>query len=373
MISALNRSLYIKQSLATLALAVVLSFALSFVQAYQTLQQEPYRIQKEFNDILSIVERPLSQALFRLDTTFAQQQAESLLYNPAIQQATVFDENGQVFAQAKAPSIAPSISNNVAGWLLAEQLSVSRQLNFSEIEFPLGSILLELDRRYLVEQIISVNTQLFAQNLVKDILLALLLSFLFYAIVTRPVKQLTWSLARVDEANGVSVPGSFNAMHRNDELGRLKNTFNELWLRLTKALDALDRSHQHSKAMITHAADGIVVLNHSLHIQVVNGAAEKLLHKTAEELTSAPLASIQRGSFWTSLQSSLKDLPVDQVMTAETTLSNQQKLVPVEIRISKYEVQGETELVLLMLSELFLILATISFSFKDIVFIVTAN
>ncbi|RUM55061.1 MAG: GGDEF domain-containing protein [Marinomonas sp.] len=348
MISALNRSLYIKQSLATLALAVVLSLALSFVQAYQTLQQEPYRIQKEFNDILSIVERPLSQALFRLDATFAQQQAESLLYNPAIQQATIFDENGHVFAQAQAPSIAPSISTDVADLLLNEKLSVSRQLNFSEIEFPLGSILLELDRRYLVEQVISVNSQLFAQNLVKDILLALLLSFLFYAIVTRPVKLLTVSLAKVDEVNGVSVPGSFDAMHENDELGRLKNTFNELWLRLTNALDALDRSHQHSKAMITHAADGIVVLNHSLHIQVVNEAAETLLNKTAEQLTELPLSSIQCGSFWKSLAASLHELPIDQVMTAETTLSHHQKLVPVEIRISKYEVQGETEIVLLM-------------------------
>ena len=348
MISALNRSLYIKQSLATLIFAIVLSLVLSFFQAYRTIQQEPYRIQKEFNDTLSIVERPLSQALFRLDVTFAQQQVESLLYNPAIQQATVYDENDHIFAQASAPTLSPSLSNDVANFLLREQLSVGRLLNFSGIEIPLGRIQLELDRRYLVEQIIAFNSQLFIQNLVKDVLLALILSWLFYVIVTRPVRQLTWSLAKVDEVNGVSVPASFDVLHSNDELGRLKATFNALWLRLTNALEALDRSHQHSKAMISHAADGIVVLDRMLRVQVVNEAAEKLLNKSSEDMSNLPLTTVKGGSFWASLEHSLRDLPVDQTMTAETTLSNNLTLTPIEIRISKYEVHGEVEVVLLM-------------------------
>lgn len=348
MISALNRSLYIKQSLATLAFAVVLSLVLSFFQAYRTIQQEPLRIQKEFNDTLTIVERPLSQALFRLDVTFAQQQVESLLYNPAIQKATVYDENDQVFAEASALSHIPSFSNEVANFLLKEQLSVDRQLNFSSIEVPLGRIHLELDRRYLIEQIISFNSQLFVQNLIKDVLLALILSWLFYVLVTRPVKQLTWSIARVDESNGVSVPNSFDTMHSNDELGRLKATFNTLWLRLTNALDALERSHQHSKAMISHAADGIVVLDQALRVQMVNEAAEHLFNMQSNQIVSLALTEIKSGNFWYSLDASLRDLPIDQTMTAETTLSNNNNLIPIEIRISKYEVQGEVEIVLLM-------------------------
>ncbi|SBS26932.1 Cyclic di-GMP phosphodiesterase Gmr [Marinomonas aquimarina] len=348
MVSALNRSLYIKQSIATLLLAMILSVVLSFVQAYRSIQQEPYRIQKEFNDLLSIVERPLAQALFRLDTVFAQQQAESLLYNPAIQSVIVSDENGQVFASATAPFIAPSLSSDLANYLLKDTLEVSRQLNFSGIEVPLGRVDLELDRRYLVEQVIGFNSRLFIQNLIKDILLASILSLLFYVMVTRPLKQLTWSLTRLDNNKTVSVPAAFDRRHHKDELGRLKSTFNELWLRLSNALDALERSHQHSKAMISHAADGIIVLDQNYQIRVVNEAAEKLVSMSAESLTDMPLASLGSTGFWTSLESSLHELAVDDVMSAETTLSNKQGLVPVEIRISKYMVQGESEVVLLM-------------------------
>ncbi|CUB02605.1 putative bifunctional diguanylate cyclase/phosphodiesterase [Marinomonas fungiae] len=348
MVSALNRSLYFKQSIATLLLAIILSVVLSFFQAYQSIQQEPYRIQKEFNDTLSIVERPLSQALFRLDTVFAQQQAESLLYNPAIQKVTVTDENGRIFAEASAPDIEPSLSDDIANYLIQDSLVVSRELNFSEIEIPLGRVELELDRRYLVEQVVRVNNQRFVQNLFKDVLLASILSLLFYGMVTRPLKQLTWSLTRLDNKRTVSVPALFDKIHRNDELGRLKSTFNELWQRLSNALDALERSHQHSKAMIKHAADGIIVLDKNYNIRLVNEAAAKLVHMPIESLTNQPMTQLPGGSFWTSLRLSLEELAVDQVMNAETALSSHQCLVPIEIRINKYVVQGETEIVLLM-------------------------
>ena len=348
MVSTLNRSLYIKQSLATLILAVILSLVLSFFKSYQTIQEEPYRIQKEFNDLLSIVERPLSQALFRLDKVFAQQQVDSLLYNPAIAKAVVFDENGNVFSEATAPDIQRSWSGSIADFLMRDELTVTRNLNYSGIEIQLGIIQIELDRRYLIEQIIGFNSQLFIQNLIKDVLLASILSLLFYFIVTRPLKQLTWSISRVDENQNLVTPHSFDVMHRQDELGRLKSTFSELWSRLTSALDALERSHQHSKAMISHAADGIIVLDENLRVRVVNEATEKLIGLPSAQLTGNSLASLQRKHFWTSLEESLQGLPVDEVMTAETTLSTNQHLIPVEIRISKYQVQGEIEIVLLV-------------------------
>ncbi|WP_067096580.1 putative bifunctional diguanylate cyclase/phosphodiesterase [Marinomonas atlantica] len=348
MLSTLNRSLYIKQSIATFLLAVVLSLVLSFFKSYQTIQQEPYRVQKEFNELLSIVERPLTQALFRLDKVFAQQQVESLLYNPAIARAVVFDETGKLFSEASATYIAPSWTVEIADFFLPDEIIVTRQLNYSGIEIQLGIIQIELDRSYLIEQVIGFNSQLFIQNLIKDILLASILSLLFYFIVTRPLKQLTWSISRVNENQNIVVPPSFDVLHRQDELGRLKSTFSELWRRLTSALDALERSHQHSKAMISHAADGIIVLDEKLMICVVNEAAEKLIGLSSSQLTGSTLASLQKEKFWGALEDSLYNLPLDEAMTAETTLSNNQRLIPVEIRISKYKVQGETEIVLLM-------------------------
>ncbi len=345
---ALTKSLYLKQTIATLMLAIVLSVVLSCLQAYETLKNEPARIEQELQNVLSLVEQPLAQALFRLDRPFAQQQAESLLYHPAIHRVVLLDEEGNVFAQANALRLAPNISDSLSERLLPGELSISRQLYFSDIEVQLGKILVNLDRSYLVDEIVRFNSQFFIQNLVKDILLASLISLVFYGLVTRPVKQLTWSIAHLGGRDMVSLPSSFDRVHKEDELGKLKTTFNQLLSRLTSAMSALERSHQHSKAMIDHAADGILVVDHNNKITLTNGAIEKLTSLTSQELMNRPLSELHGDNLWLPLDELLTEMPVDGVMTVETTFSSDTTPIPVEIRIAKYLVQDEPEMVLLV-------------------------
>ena len=345
---ALTKSLYLKQSIATLLLAVVLSVVLSFIQAYDTLRNEPSRIEREIQSVLSLVEQPLAQALFRLDQPFAQQQAESLLYHPAIHRVVLLDEQGDMFAQANAMRLPPNISDSFSERLLPGDLSIMRKLYFSDVEVQLGQIFIDLDRSYLVDEIVRFNSHVFVQNLVKDILLASLISLLFYGLVTRPVKQLTWSIAHLGGRDTVSLPTSFDRIHKNDELGKLKSTFNQLLSRLTSAMNALERSHQHSKAMIDHAADGILVVDQHNQITLTNSAVEKLTSLTSEELMKTPLSQLHGDNLWLSLDELLTEMPVDGVMTVETTFSPNTTPVPVEIRIAKYLVQDDPEMVLLV-------------------------
>lgn len=345
---AFKKSLYIKQSFTTLLLAIVLSIVLSCLQAIETLRSEPARIDQEFQGILSLVEQPLAHALFRLDRAFAQQQAESLLYHPAIQAVEILDEEGQRFAYADASHPYTQISDTVLKWLLPNELMVERALYFSGIEIKLGRIQIDLDRRYLLDGIIASNSQFFIHNLLKDILLASLISLLFYGLVTRPVKQLTYAISQVDGSEEVPVPKSFDRIHKQDELGRLKSTFNQLLSRLNMAMAALERSHQHSKAMIDHAADGILVVNQNNRIIRSNAAVEKMTSLTQEQLRETSLSDLHGDNLWLSLDELLSEMRVDDVMTVETTFSPMMSPIPVEIRIAKYFAQDDFESVLLV-------------------------
>ncbi|RDL43081.1 GGDEF domain-containing protein [Marinomonas piezotolerans] len=345
---AFKKSLYIKQSFTTLLLAIVLSIVLSCLQAIETLRSEPARIDQEFQGILSLVEQPLAHALFRLDRAFAQQQAESLLYHPAIQAVEILDEEGQRFAYADASHPYTQISDTVLKWLLPNELMVERALYFSGIEIKLGRIQIDLDRRYLLDGIIASNSQFFIHNLLKDILLASLISLLFYGLVTRPVKQLTYAISQVDGSEEVPVPKSFDRIHKQDELGRLKSTFNQLLSRLNMAMAALERSHQHSKAMIDHAADGILVVNRNNRIIRSNAAVEKMTSLTQEQLRETSLSDLHGDNLWLSLDELLSEMRVDDVMTVETTFSPMMSPIPVEIRIAKYFAQDDFESVMLV-------------------------
>ena len=348
MAASWKTSLYIKQALATLVLAVILSLLLSGLKAYDTLRTEPERIQSEFEQVLSLVEEPLAQALFRYDPGSAQQQAQGLLYHPAIEQVIILDETQTVFAQAHAETAAPVVG---VAWLsnfLPSSLVVARDLHYEHMDVTLGRVILSLDRAYLAEQVIEANGQLLVQNLVKDMLLASLLSWLFYWLVTRPVKQLTWALGKIDSTHNAAMPNTFQRMHRNDELGHLDMAFRQLWERLSRALTDLDYSHQHAKAIINHAADGILVINEQHTITVANEAASQLLALPLESLAGQPLAILNMVNSERDIALLLSELAPESVMALETCFVHEQGQTPVEIRATKYCINDEFETVLLI-------------------------
>ncbi|MBM6549534.1 putative bifunctional diguanylate cyclase/phosphodiesterase [Marinomonas ostreistagni] len=348
MTTAWNKSLFLKQALATIGLALVLSLALSGLKAYDTLGHEPQRIRAEFNQVLTLVEQPLAQALFRYDQASAQQQASSLLYHPAIERVLILDENQTFFAQAKAATELAKIDEDWVSELLPSELSVSRQLAFPGRDAALGFVVLELDESYLAMQILRQNGQLLIQNLVKDVLLACLLSLLFYVLITRPVKQLTQAISKVDETQNVQMPNVFSRWHSHDELGHLQAEFSQMWRRMNGALEDLDHSHQHAKAMIKHAADGILVLNSELTIMVANEAVEVLLNRSAQALKGQHITALNHPDFWQVFEQNLQTLALDKVMTLETSFEGAQQRVPVEIRTTKYSVHDQVETVLLI-------------------------
>ncbi|MEP2617013.1 MAG: hypothetical protein ABJH25_03235, partial [Marinomonas sp.] len=70
----LSKSLFIKQAVLVLILAVFLSLLSSVFQVVESVEARKEKINSNFDELLAVVERPLAEALFRLDMTFAQQQ-----------------------------------------------------------------------------------------------------------------------------------------------------------------------------------------------------------------------------------------------------------------------------------------------------------
>lgn len=75
----LSKSLFVKQAILVLILAVFLSLLSSVFQVIESVEVRKEKINSNFDELLAVVERPLAGALFRLDMVFAQQQIESLV------------------------------------------------------------------------------------------------------------------------------------------------------------------------------------------------------------------------------------------------------------------------------------------------------
>jgi diguanylate cyclase (GGDEF)-like protein/PAS domain S-box-containing protein len=344
----LSRSLFIKQAILTLALAVVLSLASSTIQFFEGVRYQKEQIDQNFDELLAVVEKPLAEAIFRLDTAFAQQQINSLLSTPSIAHVEVRDELGELFVGATAKERNFSISHSLADYFLSDLQVYDRSLRLEKPVFQAGHLIVLPEKRYLLDKILKEHFSSLTYNLFKDLLLASLISLVFYFLVTHPLMRLTESLTALEHNHSLPLSRAFYRHHRSDELGHLQATFSRLWNKLSAALSDLERSNSHTKAMIEHAADGILLLDENNNITLVNTAAEYMLKRKEKDLHSASLESLHVPSSWQPFLQTLNSLQINEPLTVETLYRIQHIELPVEIRLAKYTIQNKVETLLLI-------------------------
>lgn len=345
---ALSKSLFIKQAVLTFFLAVILSLISSSIQIYEGMQSQKTQIDNNFNELIAVVEKPLAEAVFRLDTDFAQQQVDSLLQIPSVASVEVLDEMGNLFVGGQSPKRSFSVSYQTADQLLSDLQSYERSLHLSAPVFEAGKLTIVPEKRYLITQLLSDQSSILIYNLAKDLVLAFLVSLFFYFLVTYPLTRLTESLSELKAKSSLLLPASLSRFHQSDELGHLHATFAQLWKKLNTALSDLERSDAHTKAMIENAADGIMLLNECNRIILVNSAAEYMLKNKSTHLYLHSLEALHAPASWHKFAETLETLQINQPLTVETVYRVHGIDLPVEIRLAKFKIQDKVETMLLI-------------------------
>lgn len=343
-----SKSLFVKQAVLTLLLAISLSLISNSIQLLDGITQQKKMIENDFNQLLGVVEQPLASAVFRLDYPVAKQQVESLLNSPSIAKVEVSDENGKLFVAASAPQRVFSSSQALADWLFGDFTFFQRPLILLQPSFNSGLLTVVPETRYLMDNLLSTHIPLLLFNLVKDILLACLVSLIFYFLVTYPLVRLTRSLSKLGRVRKLPLFGAFYRHHQADELGQLHATFSHLWDNLNTALSDLERSNSHTKAMIEHAADGIILLDDQQQIRIANTTAKSMLKLDKKDLPDTSLEAFYEESDWPYFVDLVSALPLNHPTTIESQYHVDGQTLPVEVRLVKYQVQSNVETLMLM-------------------------
>ncbi|WP_191600802.1 putative bifunctional diguanylate cyclase/phosphodiesterase [Marinomonas algicola] len=346
---AFTRSLFGKQAIATLLLAVILSLIVSALTFYSNVISSREAISQEFNALLAVVEKPAVQAAFRIDEVLAQQQINGLMQNKYVLKAEMLDENGNIFASSSRSVQHSVFYIEMANWLLPKIDQFELVLRYEDRNVILGKIILTADREFLIEEILEQNVLLLIGSLVKDILLASLISLFFYYMVTRPLKKLTVTLSESSRKSIHRLPIITPAGHENDELGELSRVFSRVFQKLTDTHTALEYNIVHTQAIIAHAGDAIFLVEEDGKICLVNKASERLLDRKEDKLLGCYMEEFHTAKGWEYFNDLLVSLALDQPLTLETHyLSDNGIKIPVEIRLIKYNLQHKVEVLLLV-------------------------
>jgi len=345
---SISRPLILKQAVLSMLIAVVLSLGVSFFKFSVIISETRVAVAQEYSQLLSLIEISSEQAAFHFDKEFATQIVNGLINKSLVYRAELVSKDGSIFAEAQSFDSRNRFHALAAEFLFPDVGHYSSSLHFEPDNIFVGKVSIWVDQEVLVKDFINNRLSDLLIDLLKDMVLAFLISLVFFIFVTRPLNRLTKALQHHSDDISQPLPSLDDARFANNELGVLNETFSQIWTKLEKTLKALERSDAYSKAVISQAGDAIYISNIDGKIALFNKEAARMLGIDERELMNVNLQDLHTNDSWDRFYQILIQHPLDTPLTVETEYRHSSgKVIPIEIRLIKYVLQEEAEVLIL--------------------------
>lgn len=293
-----RHSLTYKQTLVTVMTVFVIGLAISFYQIAVDLKQEKLRVDQMVNQVLHVLKSPAAQAAFNLDNSFAQQVVSGLFAYPPVLQAEIRDDLGALLAVAERPRVDSSmrwLADILVGNIKVYQLP----LEWSGRVKPVGVMTVSVDPYLVTLGFFDRARLVLLFSIVQILVLALLLSIIFYLTLTKPLMKTAASFAAINpgdnsDARIVMPPG-----HQGDEIGLLVDKGNRvfeeyrqhIWQQ-EEAEAELNRLRNLLSNVVDSMPSSLICVDVDFHVIQWNRQAERVTGIAASQATGQNLISV---------------------------------------------------------------------------------
>ncbi len=235
----LPQRLSIRLTRNTVLLALFLGILLNLFQVTVDYFHARQSMDQDISALMDISRSPASQIAYNIDTRLAEELLEGLLRHPAIIKARIVDPDGRVLASRSRP-MSHSSYRWVSDMLFGDSKSYSEELRVPQLSrIDLGHLSITIDTYYFGNAFLQRAAYTIFSGFVKSLILAVILLFLFYVMLTKPLISVIQSLRQVDteapEKVRLQVPGG----HQSDEIGVLVRITNEHLHKIEESLQKL--------------------------------------------------------------------------------------------------------------------------------------
>ncbi|WP_111496478.1 hybrid sensor histidine kinase/response regulator [Marinobacter bohaiensis] len=219
----------------TVLLAMALGVLLNMVQVTLDYFTARKSMDEEIRALMDISFSPASQIAYNIDTRLAKELLDGLLRHPAIIDARIVDPDGRVLAASSRRS-TESTYRVLSDFLFGSSREYSENLRVPQLEeIPLGQLEVRIDTYHYGTAFLSRAGYTLFSGFIKSLILSIILLFVFYFILTKPLMRVIQALREVEpqapEKVRLPIPGN----HQNDEIGQMVGIINE-------HLDTIDSS-----------------------------------------------------------------------------------------------------------------------------------
>ncbi|MCI8210441.1 hybrid sensor histidine kinase/response regulator [Pseudomonas sp. S25] len=243
-----NRLSY-KQARLTVLLGFILGTLLSVFQIAIDYASEDASIDREIRSLLEISHNTASRIAYNIDAELAQELTLGLLQSPAVVGARLTDNNNVVLSSVERP-FSQSRYRIVSDFLFGESRQFEDPLNLAHLpNESIGTLRLNVDTFAFGNHFLQRSGITLLNGFMRSLILAGVLTLLFYMTLTKPLVGVIRALAKRDSSNPTPTPLQCPPKHENDEIGVLVDVANRQFAsiasELARRVEAEDRLTAH--------------------------------------------------------------------------------------------------------------------------------
>ena len=191
----------------------------------------------EIDALIEISRSPASQIAYNIDTRLAEELLDGLLRHPAIVQARIEDARGRILARRER-TLSSAPYRWLSDYLFEPRKHYSKSLRVSQLaDMELGQLLITVDTYPFGHDFLKRAGYTLLSGFIMSLALAVLLLFIFYFMITKPLLRVVSGLKDVDSDNVEKARLPTPKRHEEDEIGLLVRITND-------HLDTIDNSLQ---------------------------------------------------------------------------------------------------------------------------------
>jgi len=229
MVPSSAHSISSKLAKLSVGIALTLGLILSLIQITIDFVQQEQALDSIVDQIFLVASAPASQAVFNLDKKFAQDLTDGLLEYAFIVEAEILDENGNRLASSQVTGKHDRQLGQILNWITPHFSTYTRPLSWaaSSEYSDQGMLIIKIDQYIALEDYFNRSLFVVIAGVVRNLLLALILVWLFRRLLGRPLQQLVDDLQKMDSQHPDKKRITIDKQHQHNELGILAENINQ--------------------------------------------------------------------------------------------------------------------------------------------------
>lgn len=249
MLDGLGRSLAARQAARAVLAACLIGLMLSGLEVAWATWRERGKASDLVEQMLDLMEGSAAAAAWNVDENLAQQIGDSALSIDAVAGIDIRISEDQPLWSRHRVLTTPTGGSGAIGTLVFGDLARGTRMLYrpqanGRDKPPIGILRIDLDMARVSADYIAFILSSLLGGLVRNILLGLMLTWVFHRFLTRPLVKLEQAVAGIDPDNPRDTRLTPPEGHETDELGRLTQRINE-------TLDRLDESQGQLRQLAT--------------------------------------------------------------------------------------------------------------------------